>query len=108
MSRGGAAGRVGRSPVDRTSLAWQRTSATAALVALFAAVTALRLGEPEVGIAATALSVVGLVVGASTPRVRRSTAEHRDAWPVVVRAAVVLVLSAAVGVMLAVAALVGG
>lgn len=104
----GAEGRVGRGPVDRTSLAWQRTSATAALVALFAAVTALRLGEPAVGVAAFVLSLVGLVVGASTPRVRRSEAEQRDPWPIIVRAAVVLLLTAAVGVMLAIAALVGG
>lgn len=109
MTAEGAGGRrVGRAPVDRTSLAWQRTSATAALVALFAAVTALRLGEPAVGIAALVLSGVGLVVGASTPRVHRSTAEQRDPWPIIVRAAVVLGLSAAVGVMLAVAAIVGG
>ncbi|WAB82415.1 hypothetical protein OVN18_05270 [Microcella daejeonensis] len=100
--------RVGRAPVDRTSLAWQRTSATAALVALFAAVTAVRLGEPAVGIAATVLALVGLIVGATTPRVHRSTADRRDPWPVIVRAAVVLALSAVVGIMLAIAALAGG
>ncbi len=104
--RGGP--RVSRAPVDRTSLAWQRTSATAALVALFAAVTALRLGEPAVGIAAIVLALIGLVVGATTPRVHRSTADYRDPWPVIVRAAVVLGLSALVGATLAVGAVIGG
>jgi len=78
-----------------------------ALVALLAAIAALRLGEPAVGIAAAVLAVIGIVVGASTPRVRRSTAHQRDPWPLVMRATIVLGLSAAVGVMLAVSALFG-
>ena len=57
---------------------------------------------------ALVLSLIGLAVGASTPRVRRSTAEQRDPWPVIEWAAVVLGLTAAVGVMLAVAAVLGG
>lgn len=78
-----------------------------ALVALIAAAAALRLEEPAVGIAAAVLAVIGILVGASTPRVRRSTADQRDPWPLVVRATIVLGLSAAVGVMLAVSALLG-
>ncbi len=92
-----------RAPVDRTSLSWQRTTAHSALVALVAAATALRLGEPLVGIVAASLAMVALVVGATTPRVRRSTADRRDPWPLMLRTLAVLGASALVALMLVVA-----
>jgi len=92
-----------RAPVDRTSLSWQRTEAHSTLVALFAAITAVRLGEPAVAIAAGALILAAVIVAASTPRVHRSTAERRDPWSLMVRTAVVVVLSAVVAVVLLVA-----
>ena len=92
-----------RAPVDRTSLSWQRTEAHSTLVALFAAITAVRLGEPAVAIAAGALILASVIVAASTPRVHRSTAERRDPWSLMVRTAAVVVLSAVVAVVLLVA-----
>lgn len=92
-----------RAPVDRTSLSWQRTEAHSTLVALFAAITAVRLGEPAVAIAAGALILAVVIVAASTPRVHRSTAERRDPWSLMVRTAAVVVLSAVVAVVLLVA-----
>lgn len=91
-----------RAPVDRTSLSWQRTAAHSALVALVAAATALQLGEPLVGIIAAGLAIVALVVGATTPRVRRSTADRRDPWPLMVRTLLVLLASSVVALTLVV------
>jgi hypothetical protein len=92
-----------RAPVDRTSLSWQRTAAHSTLVALFAAITAVRLGEPAVASAAGVLILTAVVVAATTPRVHRSTAERRDPWSLMVRTAGVVVLSAVVAVVLLVA-----
>lgn len=89
-----------RGPVDRTSLSWQRTSAHSSLVALVAAATALQLGEPLVGIIAAGLAMATLLIGATTPRVRRSTAEHRDPWALMVRTLLVLLASSIVALML--------
>lgn len=91
-----------RAPVDRTSLSWQRTAAHSALVALVAAATALQLGEPFVGIIAAGLAIVALAVGATTPRVRRSTAERRDPWNLMVRTLLVLLASSLVAIVLVV------
>ena len=54
-----------RAPVDRTSLSWQRTAAHSTLVALFAAITAVRLGEPAVASAAGVLILTAVVVAAA-------------------------------------------
>jgi len=92
-----------RTPVDRTSLSWQRTALQASLVALFAAVTALRLGEPTVGVIAAVLAAAAVVTGATTPRVKRAELDVRDPWALMVRTVVVLTASAVVTVMLVVA-----
>lgn len=89
-----------RAPVDRTSLSWQRTAAHSALVALVAAATALQLGEPLVGIIAAALAMAALLIGATTPRVHRSTVERRDPWALMVRTLIVLLASSMVAIML--------
>lgn len=92
-----------RAPVDRTSLSWQRTALQASLVALFAAVTALRLGEPTVGVVAAVLAAAAVVAGATTPRVKRAELDGRDPWALMVRTVVVLSASAVVTVVLVVA-----
>ncbi len=92
-----------RAPVDRTSLSWQRTAMHAAIVALFAAATAFQLGEPLVAITAAVLAGVTIVVGATTPRVKRSEVRDRNPWGLMVRTVVVLGASAAVALMLCVA-----
>lgn len=92
-----------RAPVDRTSLSWQRTAAHSTLVGLFATITAVRLGEPAVAVAAGVLILTAVIVAATTPRVHRSTADRRDPWPLMVRTAVVVVLSSVVAVVLLVA-----
>jgi chaperone required for assembly of F1-ATPase len=92
-----------RAPVDRTSLSWQRTAAHSTLVALFAAITAVRLGEPAVAIAAGVLILASVVVAASIPRVRRATAEHRDPWALMVRTTAVVLMGSVIAVVLLVA-----
>ena len=98
----------GAGPANRTSLSWQRTSAAAALVAMFAAFTAFRLGEPGVAIAASVVAVVGLLLGAATPRASRHRPEDRHLYAFIVRGAVVLAMTGMLGVALAVYALVDG
>lgn len=95
--------RTSRAPVDRTSLSWQRTTAHSLVVALVAAITSIQLGEPAVAIAAGILAIVALGIGATTPRVRRSTAERREPWALMVRTVAVLGLSAVVAIVLVVA-----
>lgn len=95
-------------PANRTSLSWQRTSASSALVALFAAFTAFRLGELPVAIAAGVVALVALVVGAAMPRVSRSHPEDRHPYSVIVCGAIVLATTGALGAALAVMAIVGG
>lgn len=97
---GGDGADARRAPVDRTSLAWQRTALQAAIVALFAALTALRLGEPSVGVFAALLAAGAVVTGAATPRVHRSQLVGRDPWALIVRTVLVLVASAIVTVVL--------
>ncbi len=97
------AARSSRAPVDRTSLSWQRTTAHSIVVALVAAITSLQLGEPAVAIAAGILAIVALGIGATTPRVRHSTAERREPWALMVRTVAVLGLSAVVALVLVVA-----
>ncbi len=92
-----------RAPVDRTSLSWQRTALQASLVALFAALTALRLGEPTVGVIAAVLAVAAVVAGAATPRVKRADLDGRDPWGLMLRTVLVLSASALVTVVLVVA-----
>ncbi len=92
-----------RAPVDRTSLSWQRTALQASLVALFAALTALRLGEPTVGVIAAVLAVAAVVAGAATPRVKRAELDARDPWGLMLRTVFVLAASALVTVVLVVA-----
>lgn len=96
-----------RAPVDRTSLAWQRTALQSSLVALFAGVTALRLGEPAVGIVAAALAGVAIVLGAVTPRVKRATVEQHEPWPLMVRTVAVLCVTGGVATALAVSVALG-
>lgn len=92
-----------RAPVDRTSLSWQRTAMHSALLALVAAVTAITLGEPAVAVVAVVLAGFAIVVGATTPRVKRSELADRDPWMLMLRTVVVLGATALVGVMLVVA-----
>lgn len=89
-----------RAPVDRTSLAWQRTALQSSLVALFAGVTALQLGEPAVGIVAAALAGVAIVLGAVMPRVHRTTVEHHEPWPLMVRTVAVVMVTGVVTIAL--------
>ena len=95
-------------PANRTSLSWQRTSAAAALVAMFAAFTAFRLGEPGVAIASGVVALVGLLVGATTPRVSRHRPEDRHPYAFIVRGAIVLAMTGLLGVALAVYAIIDG
>lgn len=92
-----------RAPVDRTSLSWQRTALHAALLAVVAAVTAITLGEPVVAALAALLAGFTIVVGATTPRVKRADVEHRDPWMLMLRTVIVLGATALVAVMLVVA-----
>lgn len=92
-----------RAPVDRTSLSWQRTAMHSALLALVAAVTAITLGEPVVAVVAVVLAGFAIVVGATTPRVKRAELADRDPWMLMLRTVVVLSATALVGVMLVVA-----
>lgn len=92
-----------RAPVDRTSLAWQRTALQSSLVALFAGVTALQLGEPAVGIVAAALAGAAIVLGAVTPRVKRATVEQHEPWPLMLRTVAVVALTGVIAVVLVIA-----
>lgn len=92
-----------RGPVDRTSLSWQRTAMHAALLAVAAAVTAVTLGEPTVAVGAATVAGFAIVVGATTPRVKRDGVERRDPWRLMLRTIVVLGATALVAVMLVVA-----
>ena len=92
-----------RAPVDRTSLSWQRTALHSAIVALFAAVTSIQLGEPAVAVVASIIAGFAIVVGATTPRVKRTDVDERDPWMLMLRTVVVLSASALVSVMLVVA-----
>ncbi len=92
-----------RAPVDRTSLSWQRTAMHSVLLALVAAVTAITLGEPAVAVVAVVLTGFTIVVGATTPRVKRADLTHRDPWMLMLRTVVVLGATALVAVMLVVA-----
>ena len=93
---------------NRTTLSWQRTSASAALVAMFAAFTAFRLGEPGVAIAAGVVAIGGLIIGATTPRVSRHRPEERHPYPFIVRGAILLGITGLLGAALAVYALADG
>jgi hypothetical protein len=92
-----------RAPVDRTSLSWQRTAMHSALLALVAAVTATQLGEPGVAVVGAVIAGFAIVVGATTPRVKRSQVADRDPWMLMLRTVVVLGATALVAVMLVVA-----
>ncbi len=92
-----------RAPVDRTSLSWQRTAMHSTLLALVAAVTATQLDEPGVAVIGAVIAGFAIVVGAVTPRVKRSEAADRDPWMLMVRTVIVLVATALVAVMLVVA-----
>lgn len=92
-----------RAPVDRTSLSWQRTALHAALLALVAAVTATQLGEPAIAATGAVIAGFAIVVGAATPRVKRSELADRDPWMLMVRTVVVLGATALVAVLLVVA-----
>lgn len=92
-----------RAPADRTSLSWQRTAMHAALLALVAAVTSITLGKPAVAVVAVVLAGFAIVVGATTPRVKRAEVDHRDPWLLMLRTVIVLGATALVGVMLVVA-----
>lgn len=104
--KNGLEGRAG--PANRTTLSWQRTSAAAALVGLFAAFTAFRLGEPAVAIAAGVVAFGAIVLGATNPRLPRHNPELRHPYGHIVRGAIVLALTGAVGAMLAAFAIIGG
>ena len=92
-----------RAPVDRTSLSWQRTALHSAIVALFAAVTSIQLGEPAAAVVASIIAGFAIVVGATTPRVKRADVDEREPWMLMLRTVVVLIASALVSVMLVVA-----
>lgn len=92
-----------RAPVDRTSLSWQRTGLHSALLALVAAVTAIQLGEPAVAVVAVVIAGFAIVVGATTPRVKKSEVDDRDPWMLMLRTVIVLSATALVAVMLVLA-----
>lgn len=87
---------------DRSSLAWQRTMAQAALVVLFAAVTSIRVGEPLVTIGAAILAVAAFGVAAVAPSAGRRAA----AWPLMRTAATITIIAGLLGAALPVALLV--
>lgn len=102
-ARGDAAADAPRAPVDRTSLSWQRTALQASVVAIVAALTALRLGEPAVGVVAAVLAAAAVIAGAATPRVHNATVARHDPWRLMLRTVLVLIASATVALMLVVA-----
>ena len=57
-------------------------------------------GSVITGLYAAGLAMATLLIGATTPRVRRSTAEHRDPWALMVRTLLVLLASSIVALML--------
>lgn len=101
--RGDAGADAPRAPVDRTSLSWQRTALQASVVALVAALTALQLGEPRVGVVAAVLAAATIIAGAATPRVHNATVARHEPWRLMLRTVLVLLASATVAVMLVVA-----
>lgn len=111
-SHGGGSGEEGldgrAGPANRTTLSWQRTAASSALVGLFAAFTAFRLGELGVAVAAGVVALGALILGATNPRVSRHHPELRHPYGHIVRGAIVLALTGLVGAAVAVYALVGG
>jgi hypothetical protein len=86
---------------DRSSLAWQRTMAQAALVVLFAAVTSIRVGEPTVTIGAAALAVVAFGLAAGAP----SAGRRKSAWPLMRTAAGITFVAGMLGAILPIALL---
>jgi len=92
-----------RTPVDRTTLAWQRTVMHSVIVALAGAFAAIYLGEPAVAVVAALLAGFAVIVGATTPRVKRSELNQRDPWMLMLRTALVLAASGLVAVLLVVA-----
>jgi len=92
-----------RAPVDRTTLSWQRTVMHSVIVALVAAFTAIYLGEPAVAVVAALLAAFAVIMGATTPRVKRAELDQRDPWMLILRTALVLAASGLVAVMLVVA-----
>jgi len=92
-----------RAPADRTTLSWQRTVMHAAIVTLAGAFAAIYLGESAVAVVAALLAAFAVIMGATTPRVKRSELDQRDPWTLMLRTALVLAASGLVAVMLVVA-----
>lgn len=97
MSGSAGAVRAADDDRDRSSLAWQRTMAQAALVVLVAAVTSIRVGEPLVTIGAAVLAIGALSLAARAP----SAGRRRAAWPLMRSAATVTIVAGALGAALA-------
>lgn len=86
--------------VDRTFLSWQRTIAHSALLVIFGTFVCIRVGEPAVAIGASIIALIAIAVGVTLPRPRPRPSTRRDPWPLMLRAAAVLGLAAALGVVL--------
>jgi len=93
----------GRAPgvqPERTRLAWQRTTVSAAGVCAVAAMTAVRIGFPVLVVPASALALAALVAVVHHPRnVARTTG--RDVWSSLLLTVGVVVTVALVGLAMA-------
>lgn len=87
---------------DRSSLSWQRTTAQAALVVLFAAVTSIRVGEPAVTIGAGVLAVVAFALAAFAP----SAGSRKSAWSLMRSVAIVTIVAGMLGAAIPIALIV--
>ena len=87
---------------DRSSLSWQRTTAQAALVVLFAAVTSIRVGEPAVTIGAGVLAVVAFGLAAFAP----SAGSRKSAWSLMRSVATVTIVAGMLGAAIPIALIV--
>ncbi len=99
--RGGAP--RGGGPPERTSLSWQRSELSVALVGAFVAAAAVRLGHPWIAVIAGLFALAGVGVAvAGRPREVRHGREEASPWPWLPRIALatagVAVLGAALGI----------
>lgn len=109
MSAGAPLARDAGLPAERSSLAWQRTVLGVTLGAVVGGTTALHAGHWWLASGALAVAVCAVWPGVLRPRAGRTLADGglagalvREAWPLLRRAALLVVALAAVGCALAV------
>lgn len=109
MSAGAPLARDAGLPAERSSLAWQRTVLGVTLGAVVGGTTALHAGHWWLASGALVVAVCAVWPGVLRPRAGRTLADGglagalvREAWPLLRRAALLVVALAAVGCALAV------